>query len=204
MGEETDNLASSTSKLRSEIQSLTGVDIMLDENTYKSTYQIMLEISKVWDKLDDVSQANILEKLAGKTRASVVAGLLQQGETLEKVYQDSLKAEGSAIKENEEYLKSIQGHIDQLTNAWQAMWSNSINRDFINFFIDADTSIIKFIDDIGAVKVAIGGLFGLFALKNKSGGRAKYICKICHFAYRYCCHKKVNYPPSLINVLLIE
>ena len=66
MGEETDNLASSTSKLRSEIQSLTGVDIMLDENTYKSTYQIMLEISKVWDKLNDVSQANVLEKLAGE------------------------------------------------------------------------------------------------------------------------------------------
>lgn len=199
MGEETDNLASSTSKLRSEIQSLTGVDIMLDENTYKSTYQIMLEISKIWDKLDDVSQANILEKLAGKTRASVVAGLLQQGETLENVYKDSLDAEGSALKENEEYLKSIQGHIDKLTNAWQAMWSNSINRDFINFFIDASTEIIKFVDKIGAVKVAIGGLFGLFALKNNSGGRAKYICKSCHFAYRNCCHKKVNYPPSLIN-----
>lgn len=202
MGEETDNLASSTSKLRSEIQNLTGVDIMLDENTYKSTYQIMLEISKVWDKLDDVSQANVLEKLAGKTRASVVAGLLQQGETLEKVYQDSLNAEGSAIKENEEYLKSIQGHIDQLTNAWQAMWSNSINRDFINFFIDAATSVIKFVDEIGAAKVAIAGVIGLFTLKankNTGGGRAKYICKICHFAYRYCCHKKVNYPPSLIN-----
>ena len=56
------------------------------------------------------------------------------------------------------------------------------------------------VDEIGAAKVAVGGLIGLFVLKsNKSGGRAKYICKTCHFAYRYCCHKKVNYPPSLIN-----
>lgn len=66
MGEETDNLASSTSKLREEIKALTGVDIMLDENTYKSTYDIILEISKVWDKLNDVSQATVLEKLAGE------------------------------------------------------------------------------------------------------------------------------------------
>ena len=36
MGEETDGLASSTSKLREEIKSLTGVDIMLDEDTFKS------------------------------------------------------------------------------------------------------------------------------------------------------------------------
>jgi TP901 family phage tail tape measure protein len=66
MGESTDGLASSTSKLRDEIKALTGVDIMLDENTYKSTAQIIQEIGAVWDKLSDVSQAATLEKLAGE------------------------------------------------------------------------------------------------------------------------------------------
>lgn len=66
MGESTDGLASSTSKLRDEIKALTGVDIMLDENTYKSTAQIIQEIGASWDKLTDVSQAAVLEKLAGE------------------------------------------------------------------------------------------------------------------------------------------
>lgn len=69
MGESTDGLASSSSKLRDELKALTGVDIMLDDNTYKSTYDIIVEISKVWDQLSDVSQANVLERLAGRRSA---------------------------------------------------------------------------------------------------------------------------------------
>ena len=68
-GESTDGMADSVSKLREEIKSLTGnkVDIMADDNTYKSSLQILKELSQVWDQLTDVSQANILEKLAGKS-----------------------------------------------------------------------------------------------------------------------------------------
>ena len=66
MGESTDDLASSTSKLREEIKALTGVDIMADENTYKSTAQIITEIGAVWKNLSDISQASTLEKLAGE------------------------------------------------------------------------------------------------------------------------------------------
>lgn len=68
-GESTEGMADSVSKLRDEIKALTGnkVDIMLsDGKTFKSTFQIFRELSGMWDKLSDVSQANILEKLGGK------------------------------------------------------------------------------------------------------------------------------------------
>ena len=165
MGEETDDLASSTSKLRSEIQSLTGVDIMLNNEEYKSTYQILLEISKVWDTLTDVSQANVLEKLAGKTRASVVAGLLQNGETLEKVLNDSINSEGSAIKENERYMESIQGHLDVLTNKWQEFWDTGINADFIKFFIDLGSGALDVANKLGVLKTALIGIAGISGFK---------------------------------------
>ena len=65
-GEETDGLVESTSKLQKKIMALTGVDIMLDDSTFKSTYDILLEISKVWNDLSDISRANVLEVIAGK------------------------------------------------------------------------------------------------------------------------------------------
>ena len=37
--------------------------------TYKSTYQVLKEISAVWDDLSDKNQAQLLDKLFGKTRA---------------------------------------------------------------------------------------------------------------------------------------
>ena len=76
-GESTDGMADSVSKLRKEILALTGgqVDIQLDEDTYKSTYQIMKELSQVWDQLTDISQANLLERLGGRIFAAAYSNV---------------------------------------------------------------------------------------------------------------------------------
>ena len=58
-GEDTEGMADSVSKLRKEILALSGVDIMLDENTFKTPYQMLIEIGKVWDNLTDINRANI-------------------------------------------------------------------------------------------------------------------------------------------------
>lgn len=65
-GEDVEGMAESTAKLREEIKALSGVDIMLDENTFKSTYQIMDELSVKWKDLTDIQQASITELIAGK------------------------------------------------------------------------------------------------------------------------------------------
>ena len=65
-GLETDGMVESTAKLREEIMALSGVDIMLDKNTFKSTYQILDELSVKWEDLSDIAQASITELIAGK------------------------------------------------------------------------------------------------------------------------------------------
>ena len=44
------------SELSKLIKNFTGIEIMADPDNFKSTYQILLEISKVWDKLTDAQQ----------------------------------------------------------------------------------------------------------------------------------------------------
>lgn len=66
MGEEVDGVAETSSKMREEIKAISGVDIMLDENTYKSTAQQIKELGAAYKELDDVSQAALLEKIAGE------------------------------------------------------------------------------------------------------------------------------------------
>lgn len=65
-GLETEGMAESTAKLREEIMALTGVDIMLNANEFKSTYQIMEEIADKWQDLTDIQQASVTELIAGK------------------------------------------------------------------------------------------------------------------------------------------
>ena len=56
-GEDTDGMAESISKLRDQMLALSDVDIMINENTYKSTYDILDELSYKWDELKDKEQA---------------------------------------------------------------------------------------------------------------------------------------------------
>ena len=180
MGEETDGLASSTSKLREEIKALSGVDIMKDENTYKSTAEIIQEIGAVYDKLSDVSKASLLEKLAGKTRASTVSGLLENYKTIGEVIESAENADGSAIEENLRYMESIEGKISKFTNEVQEFWHNLIDSNTVKGFVDAGTWIIDklakiadLLGDIGTLGAAAGVAFGIHKIKNGGGGRVK-------------------------------
>lgn len=65
-GESSDGAIVSKSKLRGKIKSLSGVDILTDTGAYKSTYKILLEISRVWKDMSDIDQAALLEIIAGK------------------------------------------------------------------------------------------------------------------------------------------
>ena len=93
-GEETDGAITSKSKLRSKIKGLSGIDILTDSGAYKSTYEILLEISKVWDDMTDMNRAGLLEIIAGKTRSNTAAAILSNTEDLQNAYQDAMDAEG--------------------------------------------------------------------------------------------------------------
>lgn len=68
MGEDTEGMVTSTSKLRDLVMGMTGFDIMKDKDTFKDVYDIVLGIGEKWQDLSDVNRASLLEKLAGVTK----------------------------------------------------------------------------------------------------------------------------------------
>lgn len=158
-GLDSDGAVESTSKLRSQVLATSGVDILTDSGAYKSTYQILLEIAEVWDQItDDKARAGLLELLAGKRNSSVIAALLQNPEQLKDAYKDAQNASGSALKENEKYLDSIQGKIDQFNNAMQTMWSNTLDSDWVKRIVEFGTKLIEIVDDVGLLNIALMGV----------------------------------------------
>lgn len=149
MGEETDGVIDSVSKLQAKVKGLSGVDILTDTGAYKDTYTVIKEIAQVWDQMNDINRAALLELLAGKNRSNAMAALLTNIEDLEGAYESAMEAQGSAEAENEKYMNSIQGKIDQFNNALQTMWSSELDSGFIKFIVSAGTALVKFIDTIG-------------------------------------------------------
>ena len=173
MGEDTDGMASSTSKLRNQIKGLTkGFDIMKDETTFKQTYDIMKGIAAVWDDLDDIQRAQLLETLAGKVRANQVAALLDNFSQAEKVLKTIAEDEGTAIANNEAKLNTIEARITKFRNATQHLTADIFQPELIKDVIDGGTSIVNILDTIiqkFGVLAPLAGVFG-FASTAKSNG----------------------------------
>lgn len=158
MGEETDGVLN-TAKLQEKIKGLTGVDIIGDDGGFRNIYDILMDIAKVWDDLDSMSQAAVVEAMAGKNRANVFTSMMVQAETIKEAYEVAMDSEGSAMAENEKYLESIQGHIDQFNNSVQTMWMNFIDSDAVKWFVHAGKAIVDVLDgmskSIGALPTLI-------------------------------------------------
>lgn len=154
MGEETDGVIESVSKLQAKVKGLSGVDILTDTGAYKDTYTVIKEIAQVWDQMNDIDRAALLELLAGKNRSNAMAAMLTNLEDLEGAYESAMEAQGSAEAENEKYLNSIQGKIELFTNALQVMWQNLIKTEYVKFIVDLGTSLVKLADSLGLVGVA--------------------------------------------------
>lgn len=147
----TDGMASSVSKLRSSILTLTKgtskqVDIMLNPTTFKSTYQIIKGIAAVYDEMSDVDQSALLELIGGKRNANAMAAVIQQFKIAEKTLETSLNSTGSATRENEKYLESIQGKLTQLKAAFESLSATVMNSDVIKFGIDRVTDLVNALD----------------------------------------------------------
>ena len=148
MGEDTEGMVESTSKLRDEIMAMTGFDIMKDDSTFKDMREIIVGIGQEWDKLSDIDQAALLEKLAGKNHANTLAAALSQYEMINDVYETAENSEGSALREQEEYMKSLQYSIDRGKASVQEFWSTLLDSGFLKSALDFGTKFLNVLTDI--------------------------------------------------------
>lgn len=159
-GIEVDGMADSVSKLRSELLSLTGVDVMADNKNFKSTYQIMKELSEVWGSLSDVTQANVTEKLAGKRNANAVSAILSNFDVAESAMESAANSANVAWEENDEWLDSIQGRLNQLDASFQALSTDVLDSGLVKTVVSLATGLTKAADAMikftGAIPMGAG------------------------------------------------
>ena len=185
----TDGMADSVSELRSELKQLAGVDIMKDDNTFKSTYQIMKELSEVWKDLSDTTQANITELISGKRGGQSTSALLNNFSVAEDAMKQALNSSGSAMRENQTYMDSLQAKLNQLDSAFQKfstdLMKSNIPKFFVSLatvFVDGADSAVKFAGALPTLTAAISGVLSLLQmsgkLKNGAGkvNMPSYIC----------------------------
>ena len=167
MGEDTDGLVKSTSKLQALVKGITGFDIMQDENTYKDVYDIVLGISKTWKDLNDIDRASLLEALAGKMQSNSLAAAFANPDILEKSYQEATNSAGSAAEEQKKYQESIQYSIDQTKAKLEELSQDFLSSSLVKVVINSGGGLIGFLDNAitkgNELKLTLPTIIGLIS-----------------------------------------
>lgn len=174
--EETEEYSEDFANLTGEIADLTktaktpgGISLFEDEakTTYKSTYDILQEISKIYNDLSDKNRAQLLEKMFGKTRAQTGAAILTNFEAAERAMSIMENSAGNADKEMEVIQQSLSYKINALKETWVGLAQEEVSREFLGGVIEGLTSIselvVSLIENFGSLGAVVSTALGTFA-----------------------------------------
>lgn len=164
MGEETEGVYTSASSLEKKIEGLTsingkgGVKILeADGETFRSIYDIFLDISKVYQQMSDTDQSALLELISGKHRASAISATLNNMAEAQEIYQNSLSASGSAQREYDKYLESSEAALNRFKASMTETYQSVIDGKTVTGILNAGNAVLQFANSLGLVESTLRG-----------------------------------------------
>lgn len=151
-----------------------GISLFTDENktTYKSTYQIIKELSEIWDDLTDVQTARIEEVMGGKRQLQVVSAAISNFEAAENAMDSMANSAGNAQSEMDVIRESAEYLYNQLKETFTSITQHAVSQNDLKSLIKLGTSLLEIVDGIvsgiGSIPTLLGTIFGVIATKSKS------------------------------------
>lgn len=174
LGEETDNVADSTSELNKKIEETAGISIIDDNGELKSTYKILDELYEKWNDLSSLEQSDLTNTLAGKNRANVFAALMQNWDKAREAFDVSAnQSAGSAEKEMNKALNSIEAKINQLKATGQSISMDFLDSDSLkqalDIIIKLGSALDVVVQKVGASPTLVGAVTAVFSAIGDKG-----------------------------------
>lgn len=167
LGLDTRGMTESTAALRKEIMSLSGIDIMDNQNTFKSTYRVLDELAAKWQDLTESQQSSLTELIAGKSQGNIIPALISNFETARQAAETAVNSSGSALEAQKKYEQGIQYSLDRLDASFQTFASHVLDSKFLKGIADFGNGIINIIDKVtsklgssGTIGIGLAGFLG--------------------------------------------
>lgn len=109
----------------------------------KSTFEILGEISEIWDYLSDMDKSEIIEAVAGIRQSNVASAILSNWESVQKTMELVGNSAGSASNEYGMYMDSMEASTNQLKNTVNALYQHIASSDEMISLINTFTSFIE-------------------------------------------------------------
>ena len=172
--------SSSTGKALKEVYEGLGIALYDSEGQLRSSYDILYDLSQIWNRLDTNTQNYIASQQAGTNQFQTFAALMSNFSTAVEATATAMNSAGSAAQENSAYMESLEAKTQQLKATFEDFSNNVIESDLVKSILDlANNALSALNTETGATitlwtlltGVLTGGLtiFGQIAGKLVSG-----------------------------------
>lgn len=163
---------SDTGKKLTDIYNGLGIALYDSEGQLRSSYDILTDLSKQWDSLSKNQQNYIALTSAGSNQLNAFLALMNNFGHATEATETAINSAGSATKENERYMESLQAQVQALKAEFQEFATNILSSDLVKGFLQAGTSILKFANtDLGQAiskillfNLTVNGISGILDL----------------------------------------
>lgn len=146
------------------VQGLTKANVALTDaqGNFRSTYDIIKDLAKVWNQLSNMDQAALAKNLAGTRQQNVFFSLIEQFQEAENAMQSMEESTGALSDAMAVFESTTTAHLNNLKTAFLDLANSLFESSFLQFFIDLGTHVLEginavaeFIDKIGGLKTVI-------------------------------------------------
>lgn len=137
-------------------------------------------MSAAWDDMTDKEHAAALELMGGKRNANAVQAVIQNFQIAEDSLEKAQNSAGSAMKENDKYMSSIQGKLTKFQATFEVLSNDLLDSDLVKGVVDIGTGALDaadgFVKFAGAIPAVTTALSALISLTNvdTSGNREMF------------------------------
>lgn len=141
-----------------------GISLNNADGSMRSTFEILEDLSEAWKKMGDEERVTVGNAIAGINQYKVLAAVMQNFDSAIDANQTALKAQGSAMQENERFMESYEAKINGLKAAWQNLSTAVIDGDFLKGTISGLSNLIEKLSESKVAVMAIQTLLGTGAI----------------------------------------
>lgn len=185
------NAATEAGSISYQVDGVTKSLSLLDSTTgdMKSTFQIFSDLKGSWDKMTNAEKQALAIAYAGKNQFEVFAAVMDNFKTAINATATAVNSAGSAARENDAYMQSLESRGKQLKAVYQDFANNVLSKNLVAGFMEAGQGLLEFANNdvgqaitriglfSGAVTGAIGILGQLIAKFVEVGSTIKKLAK---------------------------
>lgn len=136
-----------------------GIQVEKTDGSLKSTYDILAELKPKWDSMTDAQRVALGDTIAGQNQYKVLASVMQNFQHAIDATEVALNSSGSAIKENERYMESLEAKEQAVAAEFEDFANRVLSKEIVGGFLDAKQAALEFINtDFGASITRIVGV----------------------------------------------